>query len=220
MKQFGIRMDGCEVGIETLLKETINNSVGDFNYLEIGVAECKTLLAATQIILENKENKNFNIIGLDLPNCGYVIDNLKHISTNFEKTCRFSLIFDSPITQSNGVSLILNNNPRQEIIPNLGYEFDFVIVDACHGRKCVMEDFLAIENKTKKGGVVLFHDTGIEEQGTDWQSHCHENINVRQALIDLGLWNQERVGWKVLKHINGTRTTGGDGNSCAAFIKQ
>lgn len=212
-------MDGCEEPIEQLIKERLSNTEKEFNYLEIGVAECKTLLAVTQIILENKFNKNFTVIGLDLPTCGYVMDNLTNISKKFQEIADFSILFDNSNVQPDTVSLILNKNPREEIIPKLNCDLDFVFIDGCHGRNCVVSDFLAIEKKVKQNGIVLFHDVGLEEQGTDWQDHCKENINVRQAVIDLGLWDETRVGWKILKYINGTRTTGGYGNSCAAFVK-
>ena len=73
------------------------------------------------------------------------------------------------------------------------------------------------------GGYVLFHDCGLEEIGTDWQGHCNENINVRKALVDLGLLETvTRNGWKFVVELSGTRKTNNDpngGNSLAIFQK-
>lgn len=60
-------------------------------------------------------------------------------------------------------------------------------IDACHGKPCVMADFLAIEPKVLDGGMVIFHDAGEKEQGVDVQPHCNEPISVRAALFSLGL---------------------------------
>ena len=65
----------------------------------------------------------------------------------------------------------------------------------------------------------MFHDSGMDEMGTDWQACCSEFINVRKGIHDAGLLNaNENTDWQPLADIVGSRVHGLDGNGL--FITQ
>ena len=108
-------------------------------------------------------------------------------------------------------NLILNNGWNKDI--------DICFIDGCHGYECVKNNFLNVDKFIKKGGYVIFHDAGEPEQNSDYQPHCGENINVRQAILDLGLLNNH-PRWEFIKETDGTRKFGADGNSCIIVRKR
>ncbi len=227
MKKFGIRTQGTEVEIESVISKHAEGK-DNFIYLEIGVASCVTLKAVNDILKDScASSNNWITIGLDIIGSGNV--NFQEIYQNFSYG-------ELPISSEEGELLsknelnigkynsllVLRKNPRLWVNNIKDFGFDLVLIDACHGKPCVMADFLTIENKIKPGGLCMFHDCGTEETGTDWQGHCNENINVRNALVELGLLDNSRVGWSLIKEIHGTRKTNKDssgGNSMAIFRK-
>jgi len=218
MKEFGIRMGGNELELENLIKNYIStNKADNFKYLEIGAAGCVTFRAIYDIIKETIVDTDWKCIGIDIDG-GWSID-WGQIKSKFNLGNELSLYINRTL---NGINFDLNNaelwidkNPRQLIEDNFR-DIDICFIDACHG-KCVVDDFLCVKNNIKIGGVIIFHDTGILEQGTDWQSHCNEFINVRKYLNDIGLFDNKINGWKFIKETEGTRHIGGDGNSCSVF---
>ena len=73
MKKFGLGLDGCEQGIEQLLKQHINFSQSQvYTVIEIGSAGCVTLRAFKDIVSENRLG-HWRVIGFDLPD-GWSLD--------------------------------------------------------------------------------------------------------------------------------------------------
>jgi hypothetical protein len=217
MKRFGIRMDGNETVIESIISEYIKSEVNckqeQFRYLEIGAAGCITLRAVYDIVKENISIDDWKTIGLDLID-GWSLD--------FDETHR--LFKENELEfHAKGISggrcaprpkceLFLEVEPRSWIKSHFyNNSIDICFVDGCHGAPCVKADFLAIQSKIKRGGYVIFHDAGEEEQGTDFQTHCLEFINVRQAIIDLGL-DRDSNEWQFVLDKKGSRSQGSNGN--------
>ena len=226
-RKFGIRWDGLEQTFEDILKNHLKDK-RDYVFLEIGFAHGATHLAVRDIIAENIESGAWLTIGLDLLNSADV--NFKQINQLFWQendllVNRFQgekEIQDKLTTGNYHSILVLRDDPRGWIKQLSDNSLDFVFIDGCHGKKCVMEDFIAIEPKVKPNGLVAFHDCGDEETGTDWQSHCNEYINVKNAIIELGLFDKKRPGWKIFTELSGTRKINKDpngGNSLAIFQK-
>jgi hypothetical protein len=91
---------------------------------------------------------------------------------------------------------------------------NFIFIDACHGYDCVKRDFLGAEQHIKPGGIICFHDADEACQGIHPQ-HCGKGIQVREVLTDLGLLDNKREGWQLLKETTGDKNRGGHG--CAFF---
>lgn len=215
-RKFGIRMAGNESMIEETIKNYINNNHYDkYKYLEIGAAGAVTMKTIYEIFLENTEN--FEINGLDLPN-GWSLD----WSTINSFSYPLNIFNDGNLTHGSNknekANIYLESNPRKWLSNLQDGSLDICFIDGCHGKACVKADFEAIQSKIKKGGIVFFHDAGAPEQGTDWQGHCGENINVREGLQELGLLTSSEK-WKFIGEAEGTRKIGGDGNSCV-FIQK
>lgn len=221
MKRMGLRMGGCEEPLEKMFIEYLNDSKDSFSYLEIGAAGCVTFKSIYEIVKENFKNDNFSLIALDLVD-GWSLDwrDIQNFKNNFPLNIFKNKQPQEGNSEEAKASLVLESDPRKFISEMDDESLDICFIDGCHGRPCVMKDFETVEPKIKSGGIVFFHDVGEPEQGTDWQGHCNEYINARQAIIDLGLLEETREKWKVHKDIRGSRYWGGDGNSIIAFIKK
>lgn len=219
MRDFGIRMEGCEDAIEAIVKEACERFRHDvfFRYLEIGVGGGGTFAAITSIIKEN--HGEWLTVGVDLPN-GWSLDK-EQIPMRVG-----SLFFPAPhALEPWAANIVLMPSAeflkiRRENVPN--GNFHVVLIDGCHGKACVMADFLGVEPLVEKGGFVIFHDAGIDEQGVDMQPHCGEPINVRNAIAELGLlWQPDgigyRDGWEWHTEIPGDKSRGG--HSCVVVQK-
>lgn len=71
---------------------------------------------------------------------------------------------------------------------------DFIFIDGDHSYLGVIQDFYAFSKKVKRGGYLLFHDTGKHiKPFKDFQHGDIDNpdayISVRKALADIGLLN-------------------------------
>ena len=218
VRQFGIRMGGCEAPLEDLLKQSMVMCPADqcYTLVEVGSAGCTTLRAFKDIISETRGQAPWRVIGFDLPPD-------KAWSLDMEEVRRNGVehIITEPEIQApyeNVLSLILIDDPRQYIRDTFPFSIQFAFIDGSHGKSCGL-DFLALEQKISPGGLVVFHDYGEIEQGTDWQTVDREFINVRTYVHRLGLakpCNEERKGWRFVGEIQGSRVTGrGDGNSAA-----
>lgn len=227
MKKFGNRMNGNEEAIESLFKSYLKSSrYRDFRYLEIGFAGGVTLRAIYDITRENINKKKWFLLGLELEE-GYSI-NKQDLERNFKKNELYS-VYNNKKPQVKNIAkckrhvfLYMQKEPRKFIEEIEDQSLDIVLIDGCHGYNCWQADFFAVEPKIRKKGLLLSHDVGVFEQGTDFQLHCGEGINVRKAISDLGLWDNKRKNWKFVKEINGSRTTLvdlQDGNSVGVFRK-
>lgn len=221
-KEFGIRMAGCEIPLEELIKGyLLTHSLAEFKYLEIGAASCVTLRAVYDIVKENIKYNKWKVIGVDIDG-GWSIDwnqITSKFNTNQELEIWTNRLSGGPLTTPiPNAQLWIDKNPRELITTNF-YDIDICFIDGCHCYTCPKEDFLSVERNIKTNGIVIFHDVGVLEQGTDWQAHGNDFINVRKSLSDLGLFDNKYPGWQFIAEIPGSRLTGGDGNSCGAFRK-
>lgn len=224
MKKMGIRLGGCEEALESLIKQHVATKTwtSPYTLVEIGSAGCVTLRAFSDILSEAL-GTNWRAVGFDLtPDKAWSLnmDEVRAAFTGLPYNVVQGDTLDrwlSDMRDTNGMWLSLMDDPRFYLRDAFPYRPDFVFIDGCHG-ECVMRDFEAIEAKVAPGGVVVFHDYGEPEQGTDWQHHCNEFINVRTYVHRLGLnqpCNTPRKGWRFVAEIKGSRHWGGDGNSCA-----
>ena len=228
MKEFGIRFSGLEQPLEEILIDHIKDK-NQYTFLEIGFASGKTHKAIREIIKENINTDFWMTIGLDLINSDNV--NFKEINQIFNEN---ELLVYRPGDDDAKLAslgkyhsvLTLRENPREDFIKNIDDNgLDLCLIDANHSLTNTYNDFIAIENKMVPGSLVLFHDAGIEETGSDFQ--CVENgvkqyIDVRGALIKLGLLGDHRKGWRLIQMIPGTRHLNKNpdgGNSLAVFQK-
>ena len=154
-------------------------ATGTHSYLEIGVAYGETLLGVWE---HTEAIENRKVYGIEL----------------------------SDWSSWNEIGMRMNDKTNSFIIPGRSTEvlahwpfskLGAVMIDACHGKPCVMADFAAVEPHVVEGGIVMFHDAGRKEQGVDVQPHCNEPINVRAAIDHLGLWTNERPGWEYVGMI-------------------
>lgn len=159
----------------------------DFTYCEIGFAAGDTVAAVDQYLRQWKID--FQIIGVDLA-----------ANIHGDTIRRF---------QQMGADAYLWGaaNFFKDFV---GALFDFIFIDACHGKDCVKRDFLGAEKMVKAGGVIAFHDTDPQAQGHHAQPHCNQPIGVRAAMADLGLLSGVREGWTIIDETLGElRTVGG-----------
>lgn len=217
----GIRMSGCEAPIEDLIKQHSSLLPTDHIYtlLEVGSAGCVTLRAFSDILREARGDK-WRTIGLDLTlDKAWSVD-MTEVHQSFAGLREQIIVagqLDALMGDLRGMSLLLLDDPRAFVRDTLSYAPDLTFIDGSHGVSCA-RDFVAVEPKVPIGGLILFHDYGIPEQGTDWQTLDREFISVRSYVHRLGLnqpCNAPRKGWRWVGEIKGSRHWGGDGNSCA-----
>lgn len=216
MREMGIRMEGCEEAIESIVKEACAK-FDPFRYLEIGVGGGGTLKAVTDIVREN--HNNWITVGVDISE-GWSLK-LEEIKVRIP-----NIIHGLSSPETNFPHLSLFGSAEFLLCWPTDKSLHVVIIDGCHGKACVMADFLGVEPLVEKGGFVIFHDAGIEEQGVDIQPHCGEPINVRSALIALKLIEDiqpegaeipYRDGWSFHSLIQGDTSRGG--HSCVVVQK-
>ncbi len=222
----GIRTGGCEEALEHLIRQQLSALPKEQPYtlIEIGSAGCVTLRAFRDIVAENGFGRETTILGIDLtPDKAWSL-NMAEVNQSFDGVPH-QIVYPekgqswrAPFAFSPTMTLCLLSEPREWLVgSNSPQRIDFAFIDGCHG-KCAGLDFLAVEQKVAPGGVIVFHDFGELETGSDWQHHCREFINVRSYVHRLGLaapCNVPRKGWRFLGEIKGSRHVGLDGNSCA-----
>lgn len=225
-KRMGIRMEGTESVLESLLHQQINSPYiskeKPYTLIEIGSAGCVTLRAFKDIVSQARGEAPWRVFGFDLPEgkawsldwdeIRKAFDGVPHLLTEADKGQEERYSF-------NQMYLWLLDDPRAFLKEQFSLPIDFCFIDGSHGISAGY-DFLAIEHKVAPGGVVVFHDYGELEQGTDWQDHDKEFISVRSYVHRLGLATPSpqgvlRKGWRFVGEIKGSRHWGGDGNSCA-----
>ena len=210
-------MSGVGPVLEDLLRQSLAKCPFDqcYTLVEVGSAGCTTLRAFKDIISEVRGLAPWRVVGFDLPvGKAWSLDmdevrrnGVEHIITEPEIQVPFE----------NVLSLILIDDPRQYIQDTFPFSIQFAFIDGSHGKSCGL-DFLALERKISLDGLVIFHDYGIIEQGTDWQAFDREFISVRSYVHRLGLaepCNEKRKGWRFVGEARGSRHVVGDGNSAA-----
>lgn len=213
MRKFGIRTDGTEEELEELILETYKKFTSP-TFFEIGTAGGATLAPLTQIIVENDKGDDWLVVGTDLPN-GYTLS-MQEVFKNFNGLPFQTRQSFAPLTRRNAHLILMD--ARELLNKYWEGEIHFGLIDGAHCKCCSTQDFLKLEPHIAKGGLVLFHDAGKLEYGTDHQHDGHY-IEVRDTVTDLGLFNNTRPGWKFIKEIHGSRHWGGEGNSFAVVEK-
>jgi hypothetical protein len=226
-RRWGIRLDGCGEQLEALIRQHVGLAPKDHAYtlVEVGSADCVSLRSFADIIKEecSATQRPWSVIGTDLPpGKAWSMDPAKvaeSLSGIDHEVLRLDVTPATPgATWHNKVTLCLDHDPRVWLNENLADKsVHFAFIDGSHGRSCAI-DFVALQNKIAPGGLVVFHDYGEAEQGTDWQPVDREFISVRNYVHRLGLAApcvEARKGWRFVGEIQGSRHWGGDGNSAA-----
>lgn len=175
----------CMDGGEDEFIEAVLETMARFDlplYVEIGVANGDTLKGVIESLRSIPMAAS---VGIELPESPFLAE------------------MSVPVIKGKSVDVLSN----WKLSP-----ISVAFIDACHGKPCVMADFEAVEKHITKGGLVIFHDAGENEQGSSMQPHCGEPINVRAALDALGLLNGSREGWAFEGMIPTV-------NKCAKFRK-
>lgn len=220
MINLGFNMAGTEEVFEKMLRKAFPNMRDErpFVYYEIGIAEGTTLAAVADLLIDERVFP-FNCLGADLAN-GPFFDARKFLSEHRDHDIQ--ICFDGRLMHTdqnyqpikNGISVFLLRDGvsvRTSTITSKEI-LDFVLIDGCHGANCVKADFLSIEDAVRHGGIVAFHDARPDDQGKSYQPHCKEDINVRKALIDLGLIaDDSREGWRHIGSVDGDKSREGNG---------
>lgn len=200
--KLGILMEGGEIEfLRTVIAAMVKFEHP--HYVEVGVAYGETLYGVWNAV---KGIPNARVTGIELPEW-VAFDCVERF---FKDEPEFGI---NDYTKRSGVIkgrsvAVINDLFILDSIPPISVAF----IDACHGKPCVMADFEAVEKHCEVGSVVIFHDAGEPEQGVDIQPHCNEPINVRAALIELGLLDNRRPGWEFRKMLP-------TANQCAVFEK-
>lgn len=223
-RAWGIRMDGTGQGLEQLLRQHVSPlGAGDqYTLVEIGSAGCVSLRAFRDILAESCPTAWWRVVGFDLPlDKAWSVDLTeveRSLSGVDSAIVRDMVPADLP-SQAQRMTLCLIDNPRTYISTVWSRPIHFVFIDASHGRSCAL-DFEAVERKVAPGGLVVFHDYGEAEQGSDWQEADRQFISVRSYVHRLGLNAPSpkgtlRKGWRWVCEVKGSRHWNGDGNSAA-----
>lgn len=142
---------------------------GVINVLEVGVYAGDTGMGITNYLC--RKNRDCFLTGVDNMRDG------EKIRTNYDK-------------------LIIGNS--NEVYNQIEPESqDFVFIDGCHTYPMVISDFYCYSPKVKKGGFILFHDTGVHINPL----HGYQGVGdpndpdmclggVRKALNYIGLFKQ------------------------------
>jgi hypothetical protein len=209
-----------------------------FVYLEIGIAEGQTLKAVADV-LSGYPHLRWNAIGIDLisgpffnaqtflSQCAAHRHNVEILHTAKPDTMEVRPTL-------NAITVALLNDDESAAEQMFPYQsIHFAVIDGCHGAPCVRRDFEAIERAMAQGGIVAFHDAMPEDQGQGYQPHCKQNINVRQALMDLELlpkeiastadyaeWSKRRrSAWDMTSIAYGDKSANPPGNGFMFFRK-
>jgi len=176
-------------------------------YVEIGVGEGATLSAVASALKES--GKKWRAIGVELPN-GY--------SFNRDKTADWALRrgIDLNFKTPNGSiahppwgAVTVYFKDSQSFLTELWQsQIQLALIDGCHGKPCVKQDFMAVEAFSVPGTVVMFHDYGEDQRG-HYQPHCPTGLDVLGACEELGLLAERRKGWKFLEKMTADRLKGG-----------
>lgn len=222
-RTFGIRMGGLEGPLESLIAQhlALCDPTQPYTLVEVGSAGCTTLRAFKDIIVSAAAPQcPWRVFGFDLTEDKAWSLDWEAIRKAFDGVPAILREAAKGQEQTYAVQqmyLWLLEDPRTFLRDQFSLPISFAFIDGCHG-KCAGRDFCALETKVAPGGLVVFHDYGEAEQGTDYQLHCREFISVRSYVHRLGLAAPcvvPRKGWRFVGEIKGSRHWNGDGNSAA-----
>lgn len=221
--QMGIRMGGLERPLADLIAQhlALCDPTQPYTLVEVGSAGCTTLRAFRDIIASTAAPQcPWRVFGFDLPeDKAWSLDweAIRRAFDGVPAILRQAACGQEQSYAAQQMYLWLLEDPRSFLRDQFSLPIGFAFIDGSHGKSCGL-DFLGLERKVQPGGLVVFHDYGEIEQGTDWQSWDREFISVRSYVHRLGLAAPcvvPRKGWRFVGEIAGSRRFGGDGNSAA-----
>lgn len=198
--KLGICLDGVEEQFERALLERAKPGQ-PFVYCEIGTAHCDTWVSVCRILDSTVESDKalWRTIGID-PWVHAFENYMTKIAPEFGPEKALLLV-----------------QTREEAFEKekerIGDRLDFVFLDGCHSKQCVIGDFLSVEPLVVPGGLVVCHD--IDQPPSGIQAHCNAPCGVKEALEELGLWQNTRPGWKRLPDWTCDKTK--NAFSCGVF---
>jgi len=206
MMEFGFGMQGLEDRILTVAR-AVSAKFDEVTYVEIGVGEGPTL---TAIACELRSHSpKWRAIGVELPN-GYSFNRQKVVEFATQRNLKLDFVTPNGSTQRpkwNQVTVFLKDS--QSFLTEMWQDpIQFAMIDGCHGKPCVILDFLALEVWMVNGGILMFHDYGVDQVG-HYQPHCPTGLDVRGAVQELGLVTGKRKGWVFREELVGNRVAGG-----------
>jgi hypothetical protein len=207
---FGIAMNGLEERILHRAKE-VAHIFDEITYVEIGVGEGATLTAIAHTLRSFK--KRWRAIGIELPN-GYSFN--RNRTEEIAKQRDLKLNFVTPncsIVHPPWHEVTVYFKDSQSLLTEFWQEpIHFALIDGCHGKPCVILDFLALDAFMVRDSVMMFHDISREQVGQE-QPHCQSGIDVIGACYELGLLTAsgvaKRNGWAFTEILGADRTSGG-----------
>lgn len=179
MRTLGICWNGLEqTYLDHIIQTTTRFPHEQFRYVEIGIAEGKTLAAVSDHL--RIMNIPHSITGVDKED-GWSL-NKAEVEKNMNE------VLSLPTSTLNTFSVDYRGSVEFlcEQRKNLT-EIHFLLIDGCHEMECAMLDFLLAEDLIPFGGIICFHDTDPGSQGQDVQPHHGKPIGVRDAITKLGL---------------------------------
>jgi len=202
----GFGMGGMEHKIEACAQK-IAERFDNVTYVEIGVGFGVTL-SAIAMVLKSAGHK-WRAIGVELVN-GYSFN--REQTETIAKSRGLSINFVTPNSSFvrppwDTVSVYFKDS--QSFLTESWQEpIQFALIDGCHGKPCVILDFLALEAFMVPGGIIMFHDFSTEQFGYK-QPHCPGGCDVLGACYELGLTTGKRAGWKQLETMRADRAQDG-----------
>jgi predicted O-methyltransferase YrrM len=206
-REFGICFAGLEEKFERYIRMVAEQN-STVVYMEIGVASGQTLVSVAEILRES--GRGWTAVGIDLPE-GYSLERSHILARANARGIPCSIVEFNHCTQMvlpkyEGITVYLK--PSQQFLQsNWEYPLDFVLIDGCHCKNCVMDDFKLVEPHVTHGGIVAFHDFGQDSVGEP-QPHG-DTGDTLGACLELGLTDGARSGWRQLDTIVGDKNNNG-----------
>lgn len=204
LQQIGFSMQGLQASVAQVVL-AVCERFDSVTYLEIGVGWGQTLAGVSQLLQENVR-KQWRTIGVDL-NEGYSLD-MKQVR-NCARVAGVPLNSTSNLLAYPvwGEATVYLADSQTFLRDYWDQELNLVLIDACHCKECVMNDFRNIEPHVVPHGTVMFHDFGADQVGQP-QPHNSSILDVNGACKELGLLDQNRAGWRFLETLIGTKSEG------------
>jgi predicted O-methyltransferase YrrM len=206
-REFGI----CFAGLEEKFEHYIRLMAARKSfviYMEIGVASGQTLVTVADILRETRFG--WTAVGIDLPE-GYSLERSHILARANARNIPCSIVeFNNctELVQPKEGTITVYLKPSQDFLySNWDLPLDFVLIDGCHCRNCVIADFELIEEHISHGGIVAFHDFGQDSVGEP-QPHG-DTGDTLGACLELGLTDGARSGWRQLDTIVGDKNNNG-----------
>jgi hypothetical protein len=202
----GFGMNGMEEKVLGLAK-TVANEHEEITYVEVGVAEGTTLSAIARTLKDS--GKKWRAVGVELPN-GYSFNlgRTQEVCAQRDVPVQFVFPNCSIVHPAWEAVTVYFKDSQSFLVEHWQDQIQFALIDGCHGKPCVRQDFVAIEGFSVPGTIVMFHDFGKEQIGQA-QPHCPDGVDVYGACYDLGLLTGKRKGWIFLEHIHADQSQGG-----------